>query len=281
MKELMYGHSSGLIVSGLFLCMLLFLELGYRLGRRRHVSGSNPGRAHVGAVLAAMLGLLALLLGFTFSLALQRYDHRSQAVVVEANAIEATYLSARLLPIEMRSEVQALLRRYLDVRIREGRLSLAEDAKRDALNQQANGIVADLWAHAERAVERDARPVASGRFVQSLNELIDASGARNAASARHVPEIVLLVMFAAFVLTGATLGYDSGVAGHRPMLPAYALILLIVVVVYLIMDLDRPQRGVIRVSQESLLDLQQVMGTAPVPTARPGSPPEAPRGSPR
>jgi uncharacterized membrane protein (Fun14 family) len=88
-------------------------------------------------------------------------------------------------------------------------------------------------------------------------------------------------MFAAFVLTGATLGYDSGVAGHRPMLPAYALVLLIVVVVYLIMDLDRPQRGVIRVSQESLLDLQQVMGTAPVPTARPGSPPEAPRGSPR
>jgi len=276
MKELLYGQSTIAIVVVLFLCMLLFMELGCRLGRRRHVRESDAVRAHVGAILTAMLGLLALLLGFTFSLSLQRYDQRSQAIVMESNALRRVYLSAELLPRELRNDVQALLRRYLDVRIREGRVSLADDSRREVLDQQAREIATELWARADSTVERDARPVSSGLFVQSLNELIEASSVRHASSARHVPEIVLLVMFAAFVLSGGTLGYAAGIAGHRPMPPAYAMVLLIVAVVYLIMDLDRPRRGVIRVSQESLLELRQTMGTAEPPAARPDSTRQAP-----
>jgi len=115
MREIMYSQSSALIVSGLFILMLLAMEMGFRSGRREQASATEA-ITQANAVLVSLLGLLALLLAFTFSAALQRYDHRSQTVVAEANAIGTTYLRARLLPGRMQDEVQALLRQYLEVR---------------------------------------------------------------------------------------------------------------------------------------------------------------------
>ncbi len=270
MSESMYGLNNVLIVSGLFILMLLAMEMGFRSGRRKQASVTET-ITQANSVLVSMLGLLALLLAFTFSAALQRYDDRSQTVVAEANAIGTTYLRARLLPGGMPDEVQALLRQYLDVRIREGQVDSTQPALHEALLQQGRRIEAELWSHAVRAVEQDDRPVTSGLFIQSLNELIDTSAARKAALNRHVPEIVLLLMFATIVLTTATLGYASGIAGHRVTVAALVLVMLIALVVYLIIDLDRPRRGAIRVSHESMLDLRQTMGAAEPATA-PGAP---------
>src|SRR4030065_552887 len=119
-----------------------------------------------------------------------------------------------------------------------------------------------LWSHAVRAAELDKGVVPSGLFIQSLNELIDTSGTRSAALNRHVPEIVLFLMFATIVLTTATLGYASGIAGHRVTLAAFVPVMLTALVAYLITDLDRPRRGVTQVSQESMLSLQQTIGAA-------------------
>jgi hypothetical protein len=121
----------------------------------------------------------------------------------------------------------------------------------------------DLWHCAQDAVRADERPVVSGLFVQALNDLIDAFGTRNAALNRHVPELVLLLLFATFVLTGCMVGYTSGVIGRRAVLPTSILMSLIVVVVFLIVDLDRPRRGLIVVSQKSLLDLHSKLGGTP------------------
>jgi hypothetical protein len=125
MKEIMYDHNSVLIVSALFVCMLLAMEIGFRSGRRKQACATEA-ITQANAVLAAMLGLLALLLAFTFSAALQRYENRSQTVVAEANAIGTTYLRAQLLPKGMPDEVQALLRQYLGVRIQDGRVDATE-----------------------------------------------------------------------------------------------------------------------------------------------------------
>lgn len=274
MKEIMYSQSSALITSGLFICMLLAMEIGFRSGRRKQANATEA-ITQANAVLASMLGLLALLLAFTFSAALQRYDDRSQTVVAEANAIGTTYLRARLLPAGMQDEMQALLRRYLDVRIQEGRVDATNPALHEELLHQAKLMEAQLWSHAVRAAELDDRPVTSGLFIQSLNDLIDASGVRNAALERHVPEIVLFLMFATIVLTTATLGYASGIAGHRVTLAAFVLVMLIALVVYLIIDLDRPRRGAIQVSHESMLSLRQTIGAVPGHTAQPGLPPDA------
>lgn len=259
MKEIIYGQSSALIVLGLFVLMLLSMEIGVRSGRRKKAIAPEA-ITQANAVLASMLGLLALLLAFTFSAALQRYDDRSQAVVAEANAIGTAYLRAKLLPGAMHDEVQSLLRDYLDMRIQEGRIVTADPVVREPLLQQADLMAAQLWGHAVKAAQQDAGPVTSGLFIQSLNELIDAYGTRNATLNRHVPEIVLFLMFATIVMTTATLGYASGIAGHRVTLAAFVLVVLIALVVYLIVDLDRPRRGSIQVSQESLLSLQKTIG---------------------
>jgi len=265
----MYSQSSVLIVSALFVSMLLAMEIGFRSSRRKQARTAE-GIKQANAVLAAMLGLLALLLAFTFSAALQRYEDRSQTVVAEANAIETTYLRARLLPQEMPDEVQELLRRYLDVRIQEGRVDATEPSLHESLLEQGKLMEAQLWNHAVRAAEVDAGVVTSGLFIQSLNELIDTAGTRHAALNRHVPEIVLFLLFVTVLMTTATLGYASGIAGHRVTLAAFILVMLIALVVYLIIDLDRPRRGAIQVSHESMLSLQQTMRAA-----QPGNPPDA------
>ena len=273
MREILYSQNSALLVAGVFICMLLAMEIGFRSGCRNQASATEA-IAQANAVLVSMLGLLALLLAFTFAAALQRYDDRSQTVVAEANAIGTTYLRARLLPREMQAEVQALLRQYLDVRIQEGRVDSTKPDLHEALLRQAKSMEARLWTHAVKAAEQDSGVVTSGLFIQSLNELIDTSGTRNAALNRHVPEIVLFLMFATIVLTTATLGYASGIAGHRVTLAAIVLTMLIALVVYLIIDLDRPRRGAIQVSHDSMLSLKQSIGAMSGQTAQPDSPPD-------
>ena len=271
----MYNQSSVLIVSGLVVFMVLAMEAGFRTGRRKQANATEA-ITQANAVLASMLGLLALLLAFTFSAALQRYEDRSQTVVAEANAIGTTYLRARLLPGGMQDEVQAMLRQYLDVRIQEGRVDATEPELHESLQQQAQLMQTQLWSQAVRAAELDKSVVTSGLFIQSLNELIDTSTTRNAALNRQVPEVVLFLMIATIVLTTATLGYASGIAGHRVTLAAFVLLILIALVVYLIIDLDRPRRGAIQVSHESMLSLQQTIGSVPSPTVQPAGPPDAP-----
>jgi Na+/glutamate symporter len=138
-------------------------------------------------------------------------------------------------------------------------------------------LEARLWSQAVRAAELDPNPVTSGLFIQSLNDLIDTSGTRDAALNRHVPDFVLLVMFTTIVLMTATLGYASGIAGHRVTLAAFVLVVLIALFVYLILDLDSPRRGVIRVSHDSMLSLEQAIGAAQGHAAQPAASPDAAR----
>jgi len=263
MNELMYSQSSLVIVAGLLVCMLLGVEIGYRVGRRRSAAATEAIRLQVNTVLAAMLGLLALLLGFTYSLALQRYEDRSQAVVAEANAIGTTWLRAQQLPASFRSEAQARLRQYIDLRVNEGSVSLDNAASLEKFERQAGTLLTQAWDLAMQSAARDDRPVTSGFFIEALNETIDSAERRRAAFARHVPESVLFLVFITFVMTTATLGYASGISGHRVTVPGLTLVVLIAFVVYLIIDLDRPRRGMIQVNQSSLIELQRGMAERP------------------
>lgn len=121
----MYSQSTFLIGLVLFVFMLLAMKAGFRSGRHKQTSVAEA-ITQANSVLVSMLGLLALLLAFTFSGALQRDEDRSQTVVAEVNAIGTAYLRAQLLPEEMQDDVQALLRQHLDVRIREGHINATE-----------------------------------------------------------------------------------------------------------------------------------------------------------
>lgn len=272
----MFEQSSAVIALVLLACILITIEIGFRVGCRQQ-EASEGTKSQINAIQASVLGVLALLIGFTFSLSLQRYDTRSQAVIDEANAIGTTYLRSQLLPAGMRAEVGALLDDYLEIRVRTSGVNLVDSGNRDRLLQQANQIVDQLWRYARQAAEQDPGPVTSGLFIQALNELIDAYGRRNAALDRHVPEIVFMLLFVTLLMAGSTLGYASGLSRHRAVFPTLIMVALIVLMVFLIIDLDRPRRGLIQVSQKSLEDLQQTIARSKLPAAPPASAPDAPK----
>ena len=194
MTEFMYDINSAVIAAVLFVSMALAIEAGYRIGRRSTGPAAEASKAHIDAIQASMLGILALLLAFTLSLSLQRFDSRSEAVVAEANSIGTASLRAQLLPAAVRGEVKGLLRQYIDLRVQAGAVTLVDRAERAALQAKTLGIQNALWGYARQATELDTNAVRSGLFIESLNDLIDNQGKREAAlnrAARALDEFVI------------------------------------------------------------------------------------------
>ncbi len=270
----MYGFSSVLITAIISLGMLIIIECGFRIGRSMQAAGKAPPAQNIRAVQTSLLGVLGLLLGFTFSLSLQRFDSRSAAVVDEANAIGTAYLRTQLLSPNLQNEARRRLGHYVDQIVLLGSSKPVNWQKRAALLADANGDLDALWVLARKAVSENPSPVTSGLFVQALNDAIDATGRTEAVFARHVPHLVLYLLFSTILMGGLILGYASGIGGHRTSFAAYILVVLIMVLVFIILDLDRPTQGVIQVDRASLLELQTTMNrpigpdTAPLSAGR-------------
>lgn len=280
MKEILYSYSELLIVAGLLVSLFIAVELGFLYGRKRQSAISDSIRSQVNGVLASTVGLLALLLGFTFSLAVQRYEARNQAVVAETNAIGTTYLRTWLLPADMQEETRVLLRRYVEVLIQEGQVPLADIAARTPLQNQATRISNQIWSQAIEAAERDPRLLTSGLFIQTLNDQIDATAARYAELSRHVPEIVIWLILVASLFATGLLGFASGISGERASISAAILAVTLVLVFYLIITLDRPRSGPIRTNPQPVLSLVKSMQPEWAPPIRPASPADAPKAPP-
>ncbi len=228
-------------------------EAGYRGGLRLYKAGDEARRSQIEGVQGAVLGLMGLLLGFTFAMAVERFDTRRDLVLKEANAVGTTWLRAGLLPEAHRAPVKELLRRYVEVRLKyealiRDRAKLAEGLR---LGAELQG---ELWRHAEAAAtESPSFLIVS--FITSLNEVIDTDAERIAAGRNQVPGgvWVLLVLVAAFgCFTGS---YGSGAHGARSPFTNLFLPVLIAVVIALIFDLTHSRQGVIGISQQPLIDL--------------------------
>jgi hypothetical protein len=257
--EILYPYSSVAIAITLFFAMLLFNEIGFRVGRFVQEHTDSEVKALTGSIQVSVLGLLALMLGFTFSMSMQRYDDRSMALIEEANAIGTTQLRVRLLPQQYQDGAQELLGKYIDVRISMGKIALTHQTQRREYNQQVSALQQELWALAVKATDDDPRAVTTGAFVQSLNAMIDAQGKRNALQEMHVPETVLFLLFIVFIASGGMMGYSGGLSEKRIIAPVVLVSLLVTLIVFIIIDLDRPKRGLIQVNQSPLLELQQSM----------------------
>ncbi|MDP3087188.1 MAG: DUF4239 domain-containing protein [Methylotenera sp.] len=254
MKEFMYNQNSVVIALMFFIFMLISTEAGYRFGRK--TNNNESYKSHVNAAQASLLGLLALLIAFTFSIAIQRFDSRSDAVVDEANSIGTTYLRTELLPKSVRGDIQQSIRDYVDLRVMAGATPLSHSVEQSALRLKATHIQTILWSQAMAAVDKDPRPVTTGLYVQALNELIDSYGKRIVSVDRHVPEAVLLLLSFVFIISGGVTGYAVGITNQRPSFISYVMVVLFVLLVFLIIDLDHPRQGLIKVNQQSLIDLR-------------------------
>jgi hypothetical protein len=248
-----------LILIGSIVLFLGATQIGFFLGHRAHKSGVDEhSRTQISTIQVAILGLLALLLGFTFAMSMSRYDKRKQMVLEEANAIGTTYLRTQLLPQPPRQEISNLLRQYVDVRLEFYAAGVDEEKLHQAM-AGAQKLHKQIWSYTPALGEKDPRAVTTGLFLLSLNEMIDLHAKRLTAMQNHVPESALLLLYLLSAIAVMIVGYASGVAGLRNWFVTMMLPFLIAVVINVIVDIERPRRGLIKVGQERMIELRQTL----------------------
>lgn len=233
-------------------------EVGFRLGR-----GKGPGLTSQdpsAVVQGAAFTVLALLLGFSFSLALGRYDARRAALVREANAIGTAYIRARLLDSHNRDAIRADLSGYVAARMAFAQAD-AKPEQREAADARSLAIQRHMWQIAIRAAQRDPHSTMVPLFITELNDTIDLSTEEGAVLAAHIPDIVIIGILLIAFIASAMMGYGFGRQGQRALVFKALFAAMLAITLGLILDLDRPQRGLIRVNLEPLQKMQRLMQT--------------------
>lgn len=243
-----------------FVALIVAYAVGTWIRQRRTSAGApiadDEGNFD-GYIVSGVVGLLALLLSFTFGLAVDRFDARRGFVVAESNAIGTTYLRAQTFPEPHRGELSRLLTRYVDVRLT---LSRSRDLKQmSQLLSESDALQASLWSTTVAAIAPLRDDVASS-FMESMNETIDDAAARKAARLAHVPQRVFVVLFFYMLMTSGVLGY---VIARRRRGAVLTLMALLTISYTLIIDIDSPNGGRVRESQQSMEDLKAFIAGHP------------------
>ena len=251
----LYGTNEFIVYSVFFILMLIATEGGFRLGQKSEASTADKTKSQVSTVETAILAVLGLLLGFTMSMAVSRFEARKQLVLDEANAIGTSFLRTQLLPAPDGPEIANLLHQYTDVRLQYG--TAGNDFTRLAsLREQAANLQNQFWTRAVTYAQKDPNPVSAGLLLQSLNQAIDLESARQTAFQNHLPVSVIYANGIVGLLAAILVGYSFGLNGGRQLFSTCMLALAITLVLAVIIDLDRPRSGFIRISQQPMIELQ-------------------------
>ena len=247
-----------LILVGLFVGMLLCLYIGQRLGLQALKEHIEWGR--LTAVEAAIFGLMGLIIAFTFSGAAQRYELRRQLVVDEANAIGTSYLRVDLLPSTRQARLREKYRSYLEARLAMYRvLPDLDESAREA--RVASSLQQELWAETIAALA-DAPPQATFVVIPALNEMIDVTTRRTIASITHTPKLVMAMLLLLGLVCSLLAGFTiAGSKTSRVGLHLLAFAIMMSTTIYVIIDLDYPRLGIIRLdfADQALTDLLATM----------------------
>lgn len=238
------------------------LEVGYRLGVRRQARTDEPDKTHANALHGAVLGLLALLLGFTFAMAVSRYETRKTLMIDQANAIGTAALRGSLLPAPHADRAAPLFREYVESRLQYNAAGTDDDAIVVAENRAAR-IEKELWDIARIVLTEDPRSQPASLYTQALNDVFDIREKRRFALNDRVPAAVTIMLFVVSMTAMGLVAYSCGLSGRRRALANLTFACLIALVLIIILDIDAPRVGFVTVSPESLLRLQESLGPAP------------------
>ena len=239
--------------------LLAALAGGYYYAKGRGAKAPAKSDRGVGAISGATLGLLAFLLAFVVGFGVNVWQERRVLVVSEANAISTTYLRAGYLAEPYRSESRNLLIEYADQRV-----AAYEPGKLAAAKARSEEIQGELWTLAEELVIGGDTAAVFGLYVSSLNEVIDLHTERvNVGLYVRVPPLILLTMFVIAVLALFLVGMQMGYTENRSLVAPVVLVLVLAAVLFLVVDLDRFQDGLLRVPRQALIDLQSQLPTLP------------------
>ena len=233
-----YELSVFLLTLGLFLGMLLLLEIGRRIGERRIAEDPVSAREGVGAVEGAVFGLLGLLIAFTFSGASTRFDTRRQLIVEETNAIGTAYLRLDLLPAALQPALRDNFRRYLDSRIAIYRKLPDIAAAKEEL-AKSNVLQGEIWRQAIAAVRAEGAPPAAAVLLPpALNAMIDITTTRTMITQLHPPTIVFIMLCGLALAAALLAGYGMAAGKGRNWFHMLGFALIMAVAIYVILDLD-------------------------------------------
>ena len=232
------------------------LLLGRSLRNKR-----ESGKETFGVLQAALIGFMGLILAFGLSLAVGRYESRRQAVVDDANTIGTAYLRAQTLAEPIRSQSLVLLVRYTDAELRLSHVVPGSAAARRVI-AEASALQRPLWRLAAQAVQQQPYATAPRLYEESLNDMIDQQTVRVAGLANRIPFEVLLLEIIGAAVTLSLLGLHVGVLG-RGIVPLILAAVIVALLVYTIIDLDRPTRGLIQVPDTPLVALRASMNLPP------------------
>lgn len=241
--------------------LVLALELGFRLHRgaldRARARGEpEPDESGSGYVLSAALALLGLLIAFTFSMANDRFVDRRQLVTAEANAISTAVLRYQLLPEPHRSELLRSMSDYVKVRLEF--FDFGNDMTRVAAAEaRAEAMQAQIWSQIAAAIRTpEGAPIAMGVLVPT-NEMFNLESSRRAALEERVPARALHVLVIFAVVTAAIMGHGLAHGRRRHLVSTCGLFVLVAMAISLIVDLDSPRIGSIRVPQTPMEHVAQ------------------------
>jgi hypothetical protein len=230
------------------------LWISGRLGaafKKRQRDRENDGNNDFDILLGATLTLLALIIGFTFSMAVSRYDQRKNLEEQEANAIGTEYVRARLLPAADAARVRGLLTSYLDQRILFYKSPDGEPLRQ--VNAQTAQLQTKMWSAVETPTAAQATPVAA-LILAGMNDVLNSQGYTQAAWWNRIPVAAWILLMTISIFCNILIGYRAH--GRSPFL-FLILPIALSISLFLIADIDSPRRGVIRVRPQNLESLAE------------------------
>jgi len=235
-----------LVALGFAASMIVAWALGWRLGKRAPTPpGEDPGIKFTDGSMA----LLGLLLAFTFAMALGRHDSRRGAVVAESNAIGDFHTCASLLKGPIRTQLQKVIHEYARLRLNMDRGQLPNQQQAGALEQcfDFHDKMTTLVAEAVR----EGTPIAVP-LTNTLTNLTSTFAARLAAYQESLPWSIVLLLYLSAIFPAFLLGQRQGEATNVHLIGTFCFIFMVALVIFVILDLNQPARGLITVNLSSL-----------------------------
>lgn len=236
------------LFTALFLVGLLMacIEFGRRIRLRRRDEKWSSG---LGVIDGAVFGLMALLLGFSFSGAVSRFDTRRELIVQETNAIGTAWLRVDLLPDAAQPQIRDDFRTYLDTRLafyKDLGIDRAKALDELALSEK---LQTKIWTESISAAKQTSSPAVLTLVVGALNEMIDITTTRSVALQTHPPMPMYLTLVLLALASSLIAGFGMGDTEKRPWLHTMVFAAALTLTVYTIIDLEFPRLGIIRVDR--------------------------------